>query len=184
MSDVDDFLAHYGVPGMKWGKRRARQDVSSGSSRQGTKAPKAPMSRNKKIAIGVGIGAIALIGAGVAAKSMNKNMDLPISSIMKSAKAVRGKAAVDKIVVPRPPTIGVKPPSSAPRTGGASLNLGRPAAAQRPSTSPGLNLGSPARSTSPSFGGATGPSLGDLNSIINGGPRVEYDPKTGQYKTR
>ena len=182
MSDVDDFLAHYGVPGMKWGRRNARKDDSSGSSRP-TKAPKTPMSREKKIAIAVGIGAIAAIGAGVAMKSLNKNMDLPVASLASSALAARGKVAAEKITVPRPPTIGVKP-SSSPRPGGTSLNLGRPAAAQRPSSNSGLNLGAPSRNTSPSYNGATSPSLGDLNNLINGGPKIVYDPKTGQYTTR
>lgn len=182
MSEVNDFLAHYGVAGMKWGRRRARQDDSSGSSKA-PKAAKAPMSRNKKIAIGVGIGAVALIGAGIAAKSLNKNMDLPISSLISSAKTAKGKAAAERIVVPRPPTIQARPKPAA-RPGGASLDLGRPAAAQRPSSGSGLNLGSPSRSTSPSFSGATSPSLGDLNNLINGGPKIVYDPKTGQYKTQ
>lgn len=28
-TEVDDFLAHYGVPGMKWGKRRAGETAES-----------------------------------------------------------------------------------------------------------------------------------------------------------
>ena len=63
-------LAHFGVKGMKWGKRKARgsRPASSGRPRMGNrsvnpgatksgdgKSEKAPMSRKKKIAIGVGI---------------------------------------------------------------------------------------------------------------------------------
>lgn len=32
MSDFEDFLAHYGVKGQKWGVRRASRGTSSGSS--------------------------------------------------------------------------------------------------------------------------------------------------------
>ena len=30
MTDVDEFLAHYGVPGMKWGKRKQTSSKSEG----------------------------------------------------------------------------------------------------------------------------------------------------------
>lgn len=42
--DVDEFLAHYGIPGMRWGKRNASSDSGSsgkGSSSKEEKAPKA-----------------------------------------------------------------------------------------------------------------------------------------------
>lgn len=181
MSEVDDFLAHHGVKGMRWGKRKPpTAGESNGSS--GAKAPRAPMSRNKKIAIGVGIGAVAAIGAAVALKSMNKNMDLPMSQIVASAKAAKGKAAAAAVLVPKPSAPKPPAPKAPARDNGLTL---RPAGSSpKPRTSSGLNLGAPARGTSPSFGGSTSPSLGDLNSIINGGPKITYDPKTGQYVTK
>jgi hypothetical protein len=45
MNDVDDFLAHYGIPGMKWGKRKAED--SSGGSRS-SKAEEKTAKRETK----------------------------------------------------------------------------------------------------------------------------------------
>lgn len=47
MADVDDFLAHYGVPGMKWGRRKGS---SSTPTRTGTHPDRAhidSLKRNK-----------------------------------------------------------------------------------------------------------------------------------------
>lgn len=78
---VDDFLAHYGVKGMKWGVKRSdaqlarasggRQNGSDGAS---DSAPKQGMSRKKKIAIGAGVvGGVALVALG--AYAVNKQID-------------------------------------------------------------------------------------------------------------
>jgi hypothetical protein len=37
---LDDFLEHYGIPGMKWGKRKGSSDSSEASPRQQKKALK------------------------------------------------------------------------------------------------------------------------------------------------
>ena len=91
-------LAHFGVKGMKWGKRKARgsRPASSGRPRMGNrsvnpgatksgdgKSETAPMSR-KKIAIGVGIGvgAAALTVGGIyAARALNKSGGINLSDI-------------------------------------------------------------------------------------------------------
>jgi hypothetical protein len=95
-NEVDAFLAHHGVVGMKWGKHKAKSDSSSGGSRGGSAdAPKEKMSRNKKIAIGVGIGLTVAIGAAVAISVLNgKQMDLPIQNITSNASARRGREAL------------------------------------------------------------------------------------------
>lgn len=92
-------LAHFGVKGMTWGKRKARgsRPASSGRPRMGNrsvnpgatksgdgKSEKAPMSRKKKIAIGVGIGvgAAALTVGGIyAARALNKSGGINLSDI-------------------------------------------------------------------------------------------------------
>lgn len=58
MDEVEDFLAHYGVKGMKWGERKARTSTSSKSQSK----PKAPPSQNqmalRKVGTELGFGAI------------------------------------------------------------------------------------------------------------------------------
>lgn len=99
IDDVDDFLAHYGVKGMSWGKRKARDTGGSGGGQNGTAKPKPGMSRKKKIAIGIGIGATVAIGAAVAISVMNnkKANDMAISQIAANVSTMRGKSRFDMI---------------------------------------------------------------------------------------
>ncbi len=60
----EEVLAHYGVPGMKWGRRKA--DDSSGSSSKKSKADMTPEERDahdQKVKRNVAIGATAAITA-------------------------------------------------------------------------------------------------------------------------
>lgn len=89
--DVDDFLEHVGVRGMKWGKRRSRSDRNVESN------PKPKMSRQKKMAIAAGVGAAAVaVGLSVTLKVVNKNATLPISEIMDRPSVKRGQQTSTK----------------------------------------------------------------------------------------
>lgn len=65
-------LYHYGVPGMRWGRRRGGQKISITNLKNKTKnkseknntKPKPKMSKGKKIAIGSAVTAVALAGVG------------------------------------------------------------------------------------------------------------------------
>lgn len=88
-NEVDDFLAHYGVLGMKWGHRKAQDSGSStGESGNHQKLKKAG------IIIGTAAGA-ALIAAGTV--YLAKNGKLPISSFS-PAKKDAGKKFVDDVI--------------------------------------------------------------------------------------
>lgn len=110
MSDpVDDFLMHYGVKGMRWGRRRSGEDSSE---------PKPKMSREKKIAIAVGVGATVAVGAAVAFGILDKKAnggagfafgDLPVQTLTTNKTMMAGKAnlifnaAAMSAAVPPPP---------------------------------------------------------------------------------
>lgn len=88
---VDDFLAHYGVKGMKWGKRRSNDSDE----------PRPKMSREKKIAIAVGVGATVAVGAAVAFGILDKKAnggagfafgDLPVQTLTTNKTMMAGKA--------------------------------------------------------------------------------------------
>lgn len=92
--DVEDFLAHVGVKGMKWGVRRkdAQLTKAFGSTSGGAVSVDAEpkgMSRKKKAAIGAGvvIGGAALIALGTVAA--NKQLD---ANRLKTLADVRKKA--------------------------------------------------------------------------------------------
>lgn len=66
MTEVDDFLAHYGVKGMKWGRRKARNsEAESSDSEQPAKKKMDPAT---KMFIGQVIRSSALIAATIAVR--------------------------------------------------------------------------------------------------------------------
>jgi hypothetical protein len=88
MDEVDDFFAHYGVKGMKWGKRNSK-----------TGEPKPKMSREKKLAITAGVGATVAVGAAVAFHLMGGSkpgtshaLDIPVQTLSTNKTMLAGKS--------------------------------------------------------------------------------------------
>lgn len=87
--DVEDFLAHYGVKGMKWGIRKTDE---SGQARSWTHEEK--VAAAKKVAIGASVLTLA-VGAAYLAKNSDL-MKTPISSIDPSTINATAVAATKK----------------------------------------------------------------------------------------
>ena len=90
---VDDFLMHYGVKGMKWGKHQSKGDDTS--------EPKPKMSREKKIAIAVGVAATVAVGAAIAFGVMDQKAnggagfsfgEMPVQTLTTNKTMMAGKA--------------------------------------------------------------------------------------------
>lgn len=89
MSDTDDFLAHYGVKGMRWGKRKAESSSDD-------KPEKKPMDPEKKQAIkdlvGIAGGISVAIALRKGAQWALNNPD-KVASFIQRAEVVRQRAA-------------------------------------------------------------------------------------------
>lgn len=90
--EVNDFLAHYGIRGMKWGKRKTK-DQSSSDRDHKTLSPE-QKAKLKKAAVIVGTAAaVTLLVAGsvYASKHMNKQMPKNIEVSPKAKSFVEAK---------------------------------------------------------------------------------------------
>lgn len=74
----EEMLEHFGIKGMKWGVRK--QTVSGNTT-------KTPMSKKKKIVIGVSVATVA-VGVGATAYYLHKNGKLPLAKTAKTAGKV------------------------------------------------------------------------------------------------
>ena len=88
----EDLLIHFGVKGMRWGRRKA---ADSGTSTEGSSTNNEGMSTGKKVAIGAGL----VLGAGAAAYVISKygGSSVPTTAFAPQAAASR---SVSKITSP------------------------------------------------------------------------------------
>lgn len=151
--EVDEFLEHFGVPGMKWGKHRAKtmdynpkgfKPANGPSEVKKTDAipagsPRPKMSKEKKIAIAIGVGATVAIGAAIAISVLNnkQSMELPIHTLHTNSSAMKGKANLifKAAAMPHAPA----PVAAASKRGKANLIF--KAAAMKPPAVPAAKRG-------------------------------------------
>ena len=88
----EEALAHFGVPGMKWGVRKDR--VSNAKSVNSKRTPEERRALAKKIAIGTGLLLVAA-GSAYAVHTLKQNGSNPISSLVRTPAA---KQAVQKVL--------------------------------------------------------------------------------------
>jgi len=93
-TEVNEFLEHFGVKGMKWGQRKSRS--SDGTQKQG-------MSTKKKVAIGVGVA----VGAAAVTMLLKSRGSVKMSSLPRSPIAPDARSAVRRAGVGRSATSGV-----------------------------------------------------------------------------
>jgi hypothetical protein len=94
---IDDFFAHYGIPGMRWGVRRAnRIDPRSqaGRERQYIKDTERAVKTKRRVATGA-----AYVGTRVVLSQIMKKRGLqPIKSAQIQTASVAGAALVNSIM--------------------------------------------------------------------------------------
>lgn len=80
MDPLDEFLMHYGVAGMRWGKRRSQAGTThiSKRARQATKAHKPMSSKLKKdlaVTLGLGAAMVATMALGEVSAAQTRAYD-------------------------------------------------------------------------------------------------------------
>lgn len=115
-TSTEEFLAHYGVRGMKWGVKRNRSNVevgSSSSSGSAEAAPKRKMSPETKRKLAIGAGVAAGVGAiALTAVLANKHQEKG-----KAAAAAQIQAFSKKSVWELATELPSKPPTNPKRPG-------------------------------------------------------------------
>ncbi len=96
--EVDDFLEHFGVRGMKWGRRKSRAGSSSPRSEAQRQEASANRKKNVKIAVGS-----AAVGAAVAAAFMAKHGKVRLKELeAHKEQLAKARKAVDKAMWQNP----------------------------------------------------------------------------------
>ncbi len=93
--DVDNYLAHFGVKGMRWGVRKERDESDEASA--------ARRERFKKAAIATGVLTVAA-GSAYVAYTLNKDGKLPVKSLRPNA-VKDGKNAVSALIHEEPTSV-------------------------------------------------------------------------------
>lgn len=97
----DDYLAHYGIKGMKWGVRKRRSSSSSGrkSKRHSSQSTGEPHNHEKAKKVAKGAAAAAVVAGGVALAYANRNnpaVRRGLSSVAKISNQMKNKT-VDSV---------------------------------------------------------------------------------------
>lgn len=101
---VNDFLMHYGVPGMKWGRRRAKSQSSgsSGARRKMSPETKAKLVYGAQVAATIG-GAVAL--AALHANGAGSNLRTPPISSVERGRTLAAKLIAEGQFQPSGPRL-------------------------------------------------------------------------------
>lgn len=109
----DDYLEHYGVKGMKWGRRKKRSDTSTDADTTSDSAAPRKVLNRKNLAIGAAvIGGVAAVGVGAAIAS-NRHTEGK-KAAMRSKLAEQSKMSlVEMYLKNQPPAAPAAPKKSA-----------------------------------------------------------------------
>lgn len=119
----EDYLAHYGIKGMKWGSRKRRDSSSGGSSkRSSSKSTSEPNKHEKAKKIAKGAAAAALVAGGVALAYANRNnpsVRRGLNSVAKISNQMKNKTvdSLDSAALGRAAKRGQKFNSKNPLSG-------------------------------------------------------------------